>query len=695
MIKLSDQQENAYNLIKDFAADKSTPVFILKGYAGTGKTTMIKAILPMLQSMGKTVMLMAPTGRAAKVLSDKTGYPATTIHKAIYELSHLSEARHNQEGEKMNSALAQSSRARGVDDLEFYFGLRLRLPNGISPDRLVCIVDESSMISSHKNTGEVMHFGTDVLLDDLFSFGNPNKGAKFIFVGDPAQLPPVGDSSSAALDETYFAANGVKTMGCELTEVLRQESGSAILSNATRIRELLGQSERSELAFERVAGEVDDITPHEVTRSFTDSYPRPQMGSSVVICYSNAAVREYNQSIREQYFDSTDTPQVGDVVQVVRNNQGLDLYNGDFAQFVSVSDYVETQSAPVWTTAGAQRKRVNVELRFRDVCLLTYDGRTIDCKIVETLLNNPNPGLMPIETTALYISFRIRHPELKTKEEISMGLQHDPYFNALCVKYGYAITCHKAQGGEWATVYVDYHGRTGLDNDSLRWSYTATTRAAKHLYGVLMPNVQLLDRLQVNAVIKTTKPAKGALAVKPCGDIAGLPASATSSQKAKFLSAQTALAPMGCSVAKVELNNYVDRYHVVTPTGEHTYDLQYNGAGIYVSVKPLGTSADDGAVANALMSNSEYIYDVQYSPQATSLSKLYAFMQSACDELDIAITNITEAQYQVTYHLKTSGLFSSIAFFYNNKKAITYAAPMSDMGSDDGKLNLLIEKLKQ
>lgn len=694
MLKLSDQQQQALRKITHFIDDKDKQIFVLKGYAGTGKTTMIKEILPVLQNHGKIVKLMAPTGRAAKILSEKTGYGASTIHKTIYQLSHLQDALHDEAGNKIKETLKNSERANGVDDFEFYFGIR-PLEQNETPDRLVCIIDESSMISSRKASNETIHFGTDVLLDDLFTYGNPNKGAKYIFVGDPAQLPPVGDNKSAALDETHFCSIGLACDSFELTDVLRQPSGSAILSNAMKIRNLLGSDERCELAFDRVNGEVEDITSLDIIDTFSAKYPTPQLGSSVVICYSNAKVRDYNDLIRQRYFDDISAPHVGDVIQIVKNNHSYDLYNGDFAQITYVSDNLQTESAPVWANIGNERKRIVVELAFRDVHVLTYDGRNISCKIIESLLNNSHPGLTPIETTALYINFRMRHPEYKSSKEIQLGLAEDPYFNALCVKYGYAITCHKAQGGEWDTVYVDYQGRTGLNDDSLRWAYTATTRASHHLYGVLMPNLCLLDKLTINPISKTSKIAKDALKVTDMGEIESLPMNATNCQKAKYLSATKALSLIGCSISRVEFYQYVDRYYIVTTNGEKAYNLQYNGAGIYTSAKPLGLFDEDISVVDALMDDSEYLFNISYNTDSETLKKLYHMMLSYCDELDIKITNIAEASYQVIYHLKTDGIHSVIPFFYNAKKVITYAAPQSDLGEEDRKLQALICKLRK
>ncbi len=692
MFGLREQQQEAFEKIQSFIQDDSKSVFILKGYAGTGKTTMIRAIIPELGKYGKFVCLMAPTGRAAKLLREKTEHEATTIHKCIYQFDGLSGVRHDENGVKIEGELNPTLRADGVDDIQLNFEIS-PLPNLITPDRLVCIVDESSMISYNKVSGEIMHCGTDVLLDDLLTYGDPHKGAKFVFVGDPAQLPPVGDSRSAALDESYFMEKGLNVESFELTQVLRQSEGSVILANAMKIRDLLNSTERSELLFDRVDGEVVDVSSQQIVGDFIESFPTPQLGASVVICYSNAMVRDYNESIRGHYYDDITVPHVGDVLQVVKNNYVNDLYNGDFVQIVHVSDKIDIQSAPVWTSVGLERKRITVELRFRDVVVQAYDGRELHCKIVETLLGNSNPMLTPQETTALYINFRMRHPECKTKAEIRMGLNGDLYFNALCVKYGYAITCHKAQGGEWLKVYVDYHGRTGLDDDSLRWAYTATTRAEKILCGVAMPNMQLLDKLQINPITKVVKPQKNCINVVKMGSVSNLPSTATDIQKAKYLSVSTELNSLHCQVSRVEFYSYVDRYFVQAPDGERVYNLQYNGDGVYSSVKPMASYENDDQIQNALKSECEYRYNVQYETDVNSLMKLYNMMQSCCDELGIAITNITEAAYQLVYHLKTSGSFSAIQFFYNARKVISYAVPMSDIGTDDEKLVQLIEML--
>ena len=258
MIQLTGQQKTAFETINTFVQDSDTPIFILKGYAGTGKTTMIKALIPFLQEKGKIVNLMAPTGRAAKILREKTGYSACTIHRGIYAFQDMKAVRHDETGELIltNHTLNNPYiRSKGSDDLQFWFAIKQLEPNN-DPAKNIYIIDESSMISSQPAYSETLHFGSDILIDDLMTFIKPHLGGKIIFVGDPAQLPPVGDNRSVALEESYFKEKKLATMSYELTDVLRQEGESAILNNAMKIRDLLQSEHRNQLCFERKQGEI-------------------------------------------------------------------------------------------------------------------------------------------------------------------------------------------------------------------------------------------------------------------------------------------------------------------------------------------------------------------------------------------------------------------------------------------------------
>ena len=687
---LSFQQQTALDAITAFLRDPQSHVFILRGYAGTGKTTLIRHIPPMAEAAGKKCTLMAPTGRAAKMLKTRTGFKASTIHKCIYTFSRMVAT---QGGE------ADASRPkRDVDDLQLYFKL-CTLKDDTHPEQNVFIVDEASMVGSRLQVGELLRFGTGVLLDDLLTFVRPHLGGKVIFVGDPAQLPPVGENYSAALDESYFKEKGLNVRVAELTEVIRQKAGSAILQNATKVRDLLLSEQKNELDFERKEGEVADTTPSEAIALFHDLCPAPEISKTVIIAYSNALVKNYNDALRKRYYPEAAHVMPGDVLQVVKNTVcpglGDTLFNGDFVKVMEVAEETESQAAPVMMDVNGERKRVHVRLEFRDVTLLNEEGQTFRCKIIDTLLSSPERDLNHTQTVALYINFKMRHPELKPSDPVfPEELMADPYFNALHVKYGYAITAHKAQGGEWETVFVDYSGQTALKEMPLRWSYTATTRASRTLYGVNMPHITPLSALKIVPILRYAKPAKDAFSFAEV-ETDLLPHSASPAQRCKCVCAKASLERHGLQLLQVKMLQYVDRYTISTPDGEEQFDCQYNGAGLYTDYRPLKPYPDAGFVVALLADESEMVYAVDYTPATLPLSRLYARMESLCDELHIAITNIVEkrSQYNVVYHLKTSGRFSQITFYFNNTGAITYGQPQSDMGAEDTLLAALVDKL--
>lgn len=692
---LSSQQQTALYAIAAFLRDTESHVFILRGYAGTGKTTLIRHIPPMAADAGKRCILMAPTGRAAKMLKTRTGIKAHTIHKRIYAFSRLVAT---QEGVEETPESSWSSKK--ADDLQLYFKL-VTLKDDTHPEQHVFVVDEASMVGSRLQVGELLRFGTGVLLDDLLTFVRPHLGGKVIFVGDPAQLPPVGENYSAALDEDYFKKKGLNVRVAELTEVVRQKAGSAILQNATKVRDLLLSEQKNELDFERKDGEVADTTPAEAIALFHDLCPVPEISKTVIIAYSNALVKSYNDALRKRYYPEASHVMPGDVLQVVKNticpDLGDALFNGDFVKVMEVTEETESQAAPVMMDVNGERKRVRVQLEFRDVTLLNEEGRVFHSKIIDTLLSSPERNLNHAQTVALYINFIMRHPGLKPSDPIfKEELKNDPYFNAIHVKYGYAITAHKAQGCEWETVFVDYSGQTALKEMPLRWSYTATTRASRTLYGVNMPHITPLSALKMVPILRCTKPTKDAFSFAEV-ETDLLPRSASAAQKCKCVCSKANLERHGLQLLHVKMLQYVDRYTIGTLDGEEQYDCQYNGAGLYTDYRPLKAYPDADFVVSLLADESEMVYAMDYTPATLPLARLYASMKSLCDELHIAITNIVEkqAQYSVVYHLKTSGRFSQITFYFNNTGAITYGQPQSDMGAEDILLAALVDKLNQ
>lgn len=700
---LSLQQQDALNRILNFVNDSSKSVFILKGYAGTGKTTLIKTIIPNIKEIGKDVFLMAPTGRAAKVLRDKAEYEANTIHHCIYQFDKMQVVRYDEKGNLIVTEQIKSNqnfRSKGLDDIQFWFSLKTKNID-TNPSDNVYIVDESSMISSRTAKNETIHFGTDILIEDLLTFAQTNLGGKIIFVGDPAQLPPVGDNRSAALDEEYFRIKGMSVVSFTLTEVFRQKGENLILKNAMKIRDLLLEGHRNQLCFDRKEKEVEDMTPEQVIDSFYENNPSPNIGDSVIICYSNSLAKDYNDVLHERYFPNSKHVMAGEVLQVVRNNinnvLNYDYFNGDFVKVIEVSENVETQSAPVWIDEAGVKKRSTISLNFRDVVLLSEDGTQTKCKIIDTLLNSREPNLTHLQSVAMFINFRMRNPQLKQNEEaFSETLRQDPYYNAVQVKYGYSITGHKSQGGEWKTVYVDYTGRNGLNDDSLKWAYTATTRAKQTLYGVNIPNVTPISALKFNPIMKIASASNEAFSFAETNDESFLPESAKSFQKQKCISVKEKLDDARFLLVSVQPCQYNDKYTIETQSGTVIIDCYYNASGQYTRYIPETIIPENEQLMTILKDDSGIQYAFDYKPSEDAFEKLYVKMKSLCDDLDIKITNIVEHvfQFYICYYLITSGKFSMIQFFFDKNHMVTRAIPSSDLGTDDEKMKQLIQYLQ-
>ena len=692
---LKAQQQAALSAMESFLKDTRSGVFILKGYAGTGKTTLLTHLLPVIEKQGKTALLMAPTGRAAKVLSGKTGREASTIHKSIYSIESSPVL-------EQDSAIRvicpekdddDASESEGVDNYHLFFKIK---DNGVvAPQQMVVIVDEASMVSSKKCEGDYLHFGTDVLLDDLLTFANTLKGAKIIFVGDPAQLPPVGDNFSAALEEEYFRAKGIGVKSFTLTEVLRQDGASAILRNAMKVRSVLESAARSELEFDEAVGEVERISQAEVIDAYTRLHPVPEAGNSMVVCYTNALAKEYNDLIRQIYFPGVKSVMPGDVLQVVKNNYSHrdPIYNGDFVKVLSVDGEKVTHTTRVTVHRDGKKMKEDVSIDFVPVTLLTEEGMEFKCHIIDTLLQSNDSSLKPYHNIALYVDYKIRNwSSLKQDPgKMTSDMLSDPFLNAIHAKFGYAITGHKSQGGEWPTAFVDYTKKSGMDDDSLRWIYTATTRASAMLYGVNMPKITPFDKLKINPVVTLASPLDGAFAYADV-ECAMMPG-ARAFQKVKCNSIAQNLEAINCRIISVKQLQYCDRYEIATPEGKMTADLRYNKSGTYTSHNILKRLGYAQLVGEALDARVEAKYEVNYQPTNAVLTGLHHKVVSLSDELGITITNILCHEWDVVYCFATSGKFSHIKFYFNNKYAVTSAMPASDLGENDTLLNKLIQRL--
>ena len=680
MIELTNKQEEVLNQIHNFIQSDAS-VFILRGYAGTGKTTMIQAIEREL-SKSRTVKLMAPTGRAARVLAERTGKEARTIHKSIYALDTILIKE-----DKDNSL--------GYQEFKYVFSL------GKTEGKVVAIVDEASMLASKTNCHELYLFGTGNLMNDLLTFVRPSFGGKLIFVGDPAQLPPVGEIDSNALSREFFEEKGLKVMEAELTEVLRQTGDSVILKNAMLIRDILKEEKRNYLVFEEKADDVEVIKPENfINKVISDK--KAGESNSVVICYSNRSAYNYNKEIREAIYETiSPTIREGDVLMVAQNNYSLDIMNGEFVKVADVGEIIH-QSAPVFVQRGASRERVIIQLSFVQVTIVTGGENPLNCLLLLDLLNNGEPGISIEHHIALYINFCMRHPELKPGSEQFAGtLKLDSYYNCLKAKYGYAATGHKCQGGEWDKVYVDYSGRTGLSNDCLRWAYTATTRARKTLYIANLPHITPFSKFRIEQLAKCNGINEE---FRVIGDIEKSPFHSESAPKflhAKYGCILNNMRELGVenyyNIVRVDSKPYKEIYFINTPLGMMRFDLMYKKGGLFLPAKRESEYNQHTVILEEILNNESAMPIVlKYEPCSETHERLFNLIRSSCDSLNILITNVVDhpEDYSVMYYFRTSNTSSYIKIYIDQKGFISYAKPMSLLGQEDYEFEALINDIK-
>ena len=448
-----------------FPPGASPSIALLTGAAGTGKTTLVKQFVENATAAGIPCVLLAPTGRAAKVLRERTGHNAQTIHRHIYE----------------TEALPECADAHGnPNTFKWVFGLRTNL----SDAHTVYVVDEGSMVSDTFSEEERFRFGSGYLLSDLMAFIDlkaTNNERKLLIVGDPCQLPPVNSPSSPALSVDYLQSKfGEKVSEHKLRTVHRQRGESGILKNAIALRDAIEAQRYTSFGIEP-ANDVTELSEDSFLSTYLQSTEGRASGKAVVVTHSNRLALTYNEMIRSQLFPGHSTVQTGDLLQVVKNKYHTsqsDLMNGDFIHVLEVSDTVETQSADL----GKERPTVYLHFRRAKIRPASEDV-SMDVMLLDNLLGAEAPRLTEDQQDALYVNFKVRHPGLKpSTDEFIEAYRNDPYVNAVRVKYGYAMTCHKAQGGEWDTVFVDYRHSGSRAEDFFRWAYTATTRAKAQLF---------------------------------------------------------------------------------------------------------------------------------------------------------------------------------------------------------------------
>ncbi|MBR4325382.1 MAG: AAA family ATPase [Bacteroidales bacterium] len=679
-VHLTSAQSIAFDKIKSFLSNNDADIFILKGYAGTGKTTLIKFIVQYLKSCEKFYEIFAPTGRAAKILRDKIG-TGSTIHKGIYsgKLKCI---------ETDNPDVSKKS-------FKFYFPIRQEIKSSI-----VTIVDESSMISDVETHNEFFTFGSGKLLSDLLSYKKNCEIRKIIFIGDPAQLPPVTDNHSKALDELYFQELGYKTDSFELTEVIRQNIESKILIESVKIRDLLLKSKKERTSFVLSSDDNEIITlkESEIAHKYIETFPTPEIGNGVIISYSNRQCASSNRAVRELIFPNCSDIQINDILLVTSNcyeTFGVDLFNGDMVKVVAVGAIDTHQNIPV--TIDKEKKHITLTFRNITIIVQTDKGyETFDCKILEDFLKSDEKDLSAWEIRALYIDFRMRigNNFKEGSEEFSKELKKDPYFNALKVKFGYAITCHKSQGGEWDTVFVDYSGRSGVSDDALRWCYTATTRAKKQLYAANAPHITIMSKLTFAEITKISKAPKDFWQNNNAITTPYHKQDAPLGAKLKCLGVIEKLKETSIKISNVQSFNYLDKYDFITDDGEKFHiDAYYDGSGIFKLLPELNDGSNKDLIIK-IFNTACFVPGINYQPSSEMTEELWQRISSAAIETGVKIVNVIEEldRYFINYHFITDARFATIQFFIQSGRLST-AMPRSELGNGDPKFVQLINCL--
>ena len=440
-------------LFADFVLNQNDRgLLLLKGFAGTGKTTMISIFIKALQEFNIKTVLLAPTGRAAKVLTGYSGTSATTIHKKIYR----------QKSSK--DAFGEFSLDRNLHTNTFF------------------IVDEASMLSDQSFESSI--FGSGNLLQDLIRYVYNEKNCKLILVGDTAQLPPVGLPVSQAMDKRFLERYDVIVVEHELQEVVRQARESGILANATAIRSMIGVDDFKRPTF-TVEGltDVQRIAGSELLENLSAAYRQYGQDDTIVICRSNKIANKYNQGVRNQVLYRDEELSAGDYMMVVKNNYFW-LEENKAADFIANGDIVRIK-----------RVRKYQELygfRFADVEIILpdYGNMELSVKLLLDTIYSEAPALNTEDNKRLFYAVSEDFADINPPRKRYEKVKENPYFNALQVKFAYAVTCHKSQGGQWRVVFIDqsYFRDEMLTPEYLKWLYTAFTRATEKVFLVNFGN---------------------------------------------------------------------------------------------------------------------------------------------------------------------------------------------------------------
>ena len=534
--------------------------------------------------------------------------------------------------------------------------------------------------------GEFLSFGSGQLLKDLISFVNLYSKSikrKIIFIGDSAQLPPVNMNFSPALDKKYLSdlSYNLSIDDIELTDVARQKQHSGILMNATSIREQIAEKRFNKIRIETEYEDINPIQHIEIVDKYLTCIANQYENEMVIIAYSNKSVQHYNDIIRERLFPQKKTIQPMDRFLVVRNNYNYGVLNGEFGTIKKVYTEIETEYVGLRKKTG----NIQIELKFRDVCVEVLDikGMVIafNCKIIENQLNSKEPQLTSDEQRALYVLFKKHNPELKAgTPEFKEAIKTDKYFNALQVKYGYAVTCYKAQGGEWNNCIVDFYTSQPPFNESyFRWCYTALTRCKENLYSLNTPQLSPADGLEI---IESNSSSSNGNHSNPIleNQLVDIPKNLSFENEFQLALCKKVLSLIKSNTQILEINHnqYAERYSFSTEPENTTVDFSYNKNGKITSVRTIKSGTESEILTETMKSivgkiflmetSASNGFELSFNEDEKHLEEFYNEIENKLNGSKIKISNIEHNQYHEKYHFNRDDEFAIFLFYYDGKK---------------------------
>ncbi len=717
---LTQDQTELLSHLKGFLESKDENLFLLKGYAGTGKTFITKGLTEHFRAIGRNYILAAPTGKASKVIARKTGSEAYTIHKTIYSFKDIIEYR--------------EQKLDGSETYKFYAQLAVN----DYPADTVFIVDEASMISDNYQEEEFFRFGSGFLLRDFLKFVNLDHNdhrKKVIFIGDDAQLPPVKMNFSPALDSSYLLTeHNLRSVGYELEEVVRQKADSGVMQNAIKLRGSLHNKVFNQLTVDLECSDVEKIEYRDLMTRYLQSCDGSINAESIIIAHSNADVAAYNRSIREQFFPGHTEVTNGDKVMAVKNNylDGMFISNGDFGLIRGVFGESEPRTV-ILRNKNSETGKIEetpVVLSFRDVEVGFKDfletPRFFTVKVIENLLYSDHSNISSDESKALYVDFCIRHPKLKSGSlEFKETLRSDPYFNALHLKFGYAITCHKAQGSEWNHVFVKCRTHQNqLSADYFRWLYTAVTRTAGKLYLMDPPNIKLGSGLVMggskNIGFDSESKANEKSPFAPV-EADGIVEIDTSDQNQTCTQIETygiaaddhfaleilrrvanLIKDQDITIQSVDQNQYHECYFFQRDNQIARIVFYYNGKGKITKLLSPNRDSFSGEMIKILDSLS----GILIVPETTNVEKDFVFAEDFLNEFharlepfmmqdNIRIADVKPMDWKQRYTFVKTNEVAVIDFIYGGKRTFTNCLPVRNNCSSDDFINEIASALKR